>query len=130
MSPMSREQAHWEAVYTAKDSTAVSWYEDDPSLSLRLIGETGVPLDGAILDVGGGASKLGAQLFGQGYTDITVADISGAALEEARTAVADGAVAWVEADVREHAFGRSFDLWHDRAVFHFMAPPCRSNRYA
>ena len=112
---------HWEAVYSDKDATEVSWYEATPAQSLRLIAEAELPLDAAILDMGGGASKLAAELVKLGYSDVTVADISESGLRLAqRTLAALDAVRWVEADVREHDFGRTFDLWHDRAVFHFM----------
>jgi SAM-dependent methyltransferase len=115
-------QAHWERIYEEKAPDEVSWYESVPRASLELIEEARVARDAAILDVGGGASGLAGRLLDAGYTDITVADISGRALDRARAALGEDAdrVAWVEADVREHDFGRRFDLWHDRAAFHFM----------
>ena len=112
---------HWERIYTEKAPDAVSWFEAVPRASLAMIDELALPLDAPIVDVGGGASKLAAELVERGYTDVTVADISGEALERARDgfAAADR-VAWVVADVRAHDFGRRFRLWHDRAVFQFM----------
>jgi SAM-dependent methyltransferase len=115
---MSDERRHWEDVYATKDATDVSWFEATPEVSLRLIEASGVPREAAIADVGGGASRLAAELAGRGYSDITVADLSAEALAEAGTG-AEG-VSTVVADVRDHDFGRRFDLWHDRAVFHFM----------
>jgi len=98
---------------------------------LALIKEAAVPLDAAIVDVGGGKSKLAGLLVVAGYSDVTVADISGAALERARVELGAAAdqVTWIEADVRSHDFARVFDLWHDRAVFHFMIEPADRDAY-
>jgi ubiquinone/menaquinone biosynthesis C-methylase UbiE len=115
-------QAHWERIYTENAPVEVSWYEAVPRASLELIEEANIARDAAILDVGGGASGLAGQLLDAGYTDITVADISAAALGRARSELGERAdrVTWVGADVRDHDFGRGFELWHDRAVLHFM----------
>ena len=100
----------------------MSWYEPLPKRSLELIGATGLGHDASILDVGGGASSLAAELLAMGYTDLTVADISTTALAHAQTALGPSAarITWIEGDIRTHDFGRRYDLWHDRAVFHFM----------
>ena len=114
--------AHWDRIYTTKQPTSVSWYEQEPTRSLELILATGLPRDAPVLDVGGGLSNLAARLVALGFSDVSVADISRAALERAR-AQADAAgerITWIEADVRRHDFPRPYDLWHDRAVFHFM----------
>jgi ubiquinone/menaquinone biosynthesis C-methylase UbiE len=113
---------HWEGVYARQDPEQVSWFEPEPARSLALIESAGLPRDAAILDIGGGASRLAARLAAGGYTDITVADISSAALEQARAQAASVAehITWIEADIRRHRFTRRYDLWHDRAVFHFM----------
>jgi ubiquinone/menaquinone biosynthesis C-methylase UbiE len=115
-------QAHWQGIYEGNAPDEVSWYEPVPRASLELIEEAGVARDAAILDVGGGASSLAARLLDAGYTNVTVADISVAALERARSAFDGDAerISWVAADVRDHHFGRGIDLWHDRAAFHFM----------
>ena len=119
---MSSDRAHWENTYASKPTDKVSWYEPRPEHSLELIEATGVSRDAGILDVGGGASSLTAELLGMGYTDLTVADISHAALAHAKAELGSDAsrITWVEADIRTHDFGRHYDLWHDRAVFHFM----------
>lgn len=118
---MEPEREHWEAVYETKDPTAVSWYEESPEASIRMIEATGLPKNAAIVDVGGGASLLAASLAARGYADITVTDVSAAALDRARAGAGGHApIAWVEADVRDAELGREFDLWHDRALFHFM----------
>jgi SAM-dependent methyltransferase len=90
-----------------------------------------VPLDAAIVDVGGGASRLAAELRRRGHTDVTVLDLSVQALEIARADLGEaaGGVTWVEGDVRSHDFGRRFDLWHDRAAFHFMVEPPDRDAY-
>jgi 2-polyprenyl-3-methyl-5-hydroxy-6-metoxy-1,4-benzoquinol methylase len=122
---MTTDRAHWEHVYAEREPDEVSWYEPTPDTSLTLIREAGLPADAAILDVGGGVSRLAGALLAAGYSDVTVADISAAALRRAQTELGDDAkgVTWVEADVRDHDFGRRYDLWHDRAVLHFMVAP-------
>ena len=122
---------HWEQAYTAKSPDEVSWFEETPATSLSLVDEAGIGAEASILDVGGGASHLARELHGRGHRDITVADISSAALEAARGEIPANAtgVSFVQADVRDHDFGRQFDLWHDRAVFHFMVEPADRDAY-
>lgn len=130
---MSEEavRSHWDRVYEGKEPEQLSWYEPVPETSLELIEEAALEPGAAILDAGGGASDLAARLLEGGYSDLTVADISAAALERAKAALGSAAdlVTWVRADVCEHDFGRRFDLWHDRAVFHFMVDPGRRQAY-
>jgi SAM-dependent methyltransferase len=123
--PASAARAHWQRVYTQRPPDQLSWYEAVSRRSLSLVREGRMDLDAAILDVGGGASKLAAGLLDAGYSDVTVADISPASLAGARGDLGSAAdrITWVEADVRSHDFGRRFDLWHDRALFHFMVEP-------
>jgi SAM-dependent methyltransferase len=127
------EQAdHWERVYAEKEPEEVSWFETVPKTSLAVIAEAVLPATAAILDVGGGTSTLAEHLVRAGYRDVTVADISDTALERARARFSAGdaaAVHWVQADVRSHAFDRTFDLWHDRAVFHFMVDSADRDGY-
>jgi SAM-dependent methyltransferase len=117
--------AHWTDVYEHKDPDEVSWYQPEPTRSLQLIDSAHLPLDAAIIDVGGGASKLALRLLEAGYTDVTVADISPSALARATAEAgqAAGRISWVLADARRHVFARRYDVWHDRAVFHFMVTP-------
>lgn len=116
---------HWEQAYTVKKSDDASWFEPTPTTSLALIRESGIGPGASIIDVGGGASHLAAELLRLGFKDVTVADISRAALEQAQAELGSevAAVSIVEADVRRHMFAGSFDLWHDRALFHFMVQP-------
>ncbi len=124
-------EAHWDGIYAQRDPREVSWYEPSPEISLALIQQSGIARDAAIVDVGGGASVLAAALLADGYTDLTVADICAASLKEAKTLLGPDAelVRSVRADVRTHDFGRRYDLWHDRAVFHFMVSAADRDGY-
>ena len=123
---------HWEEVYTANPVTEVSWFQEHSDLSLRLIEGTGVAQTGRIIDVGGGASTLVDDLLAQQFEDITVLDISAAALRTAQERVGPRAaqVAWLEADITTVSLARhSYDVWHDRAVFHFLTRAEDRQRY-
>lgn len=114
---------HWEKVYTSKATDAVSWFQTHAELSLELIQTTGVGQQAYIIDVGGGASTLVDDLVADGYRDLTVLDLSAAALGEARKRLgAKGdKVQWLEADVTKVVLpAQHYDIWHDRAVFHFL----------
>jgi len=116
-------KSHWEQVYSTKASDAVSWYQPHASVSLSLIRETGIDLDAPIIDVGGGASTLVDDLLDLGYSALSILDLSEAALDAAASrlgARGDG-VRWLEADITRTTFPEaSIELWHDRAVFHFL----------
>lgn len=118
---MDRKQ-HWEAVYQEKDPLRVSWYQKEPAVSLQLIQNSGIGHDDGVIDVGGGASVLVDYLLKAGYRDVSVLDISAHALAHAKQRLGEQAAAvnWFEADVTAFQAGRSFALWHDRAVFHFL----------
>ncbi len=113
---------HWEHVYSTKSETGVSWYQDEPRLSLELIGAVAPGDGGRIIDVGGGASVLVDRLLELPFGEIAVLDISETALGKARARLGPraGRVRWVVADVTEARKLGTFDLWHDRAVFHFL----------
>jgi SAM-dependent methyltransferase len=118
-------RTHWQEVYASKQETELSWYQADASPSLELIGQTGISPDSGIIDIGGGASVLVDALIRQGYSDITVLDLSSASLEIAKGrlgSVADR-VDWIVADVTTWVPTRSYALWHDRAAFHFLVDP-------
>ena len=118
---MNRKQ-HWESVYTDKSPLDVSWYQTEPRLSLELISATGARRDAPILDVGGGASVLVDRLLDAGYTQLSVLDISSRALDHARRRLGPRAtqVEWIEADITQFVPPRVYQVWHDRAVFHFL----------
>jgi ubiquinone/menaquinone biosynthesis C-methylase UbiE len=112
---------HWDAVYAARNEEALTWFEAAPELSVTLITRLAAP-DEAVIDIGGGASRLPDALLDRGYRDITVLDLSEAALRVSRERLGARAdkVRWVEASVTEWRPGRAYALWHDRAVFHFL----------
>jgi SAM-dependent methyltransferase len=124
-------QSHWQRVYTDKEPTDVSWYQRVPSTSLRLISATGAARSGPVLDAGGGASTLVDQLLARGYTDISVLDVSGKALERSRARLGEqaDAVHWIESDVTAFVPSRRYGVWHDRAVFHFLTDPGERSKY-
>ncbi|MBZ5528616.1 MAG: class I SAM-dependent methyltransferase [Acidobacteriia bacterium] len=119
-------KAHWENVYGTKAPDAVSWYRPHLETSLALIERAAAERTAAIIDVGGGASTLVDDLLERGYKNLTVLDISQAALDVARKRLgaAGEGVLWLAGDVTEVALpAQSYDVWHDRAVFHFLTAP-------
>jgi len=123
--------AHWQRIYEQCENDELSWTEAEPTASLTLVDEARLPAGAAIIDAGAGTSKLAAELLRRGYGDVTVVDVSAAALERMKAELGDDAsrIAWVEADVRDRDFGRRFDLWHDRALFHFMVEAVDRDAY-
>ena len=124
-------KAHWETIYTTKAPTDVSWFQASPDLSLELIAATGAGKNARIIDVGGGASVLVDQLLDAGCIRVTVLDISATALRHAKERLGPRAerVTWIEADVTAGTLAGTFDVWHDRAVFHFLTDPEDRARY-
>ena len=125
-------QAHWENVYRAKGERDVSWFEQSPALSLDLIRATGVDSKAAIIDIGGGASRLVDALLADGFEDVSVLDLSGTALatSKARLGARGATVDWLLADVTRWEPPRAYDVWHDRAVFHFLTDAQERAAYA
>ena len=121
METVSR-QSHWENVYTTKGENEVSWYQQSPAPSFELIMQAGATHASAIIDIGGGASRLVDHLVDQGFEDITVLDLSAAALEAARRRLESRAdrVRWIVADATAWEPVKAYDIWHDRAAFHFL----------
>ena len=115
-------QAHWENVYTKKAENELSWFQENPAPSLELIAEVGATHASAIIDIGGGASRLVDSLIDRGFQDVTVLDLSGAALDAARSRLGERAadVRWIVADVTIWDPPKAYDIWHDRAAFHFL----------
>ncbi len=130
MNDLSR-QHHWEKVYTTKGEGEVSWFQETPALSLELIELVGARQNSAIIDIGGGASRLVDNLVSRGYEDVTVLDLSAAALASARSRIGDQAdrVTWLTVDVTIWEPSRTFDVWHDRAAFHFLTEPNDQTAY-
>ncbi len=116
-------KAHWENIYATKSVRELSWYRDRLVTSLELIERAGLPKTAAIIDVGGGASTLVDDLLRMGFRDVSVLDISAGALSQARDrqGAHAGSVQWIEGDITTANLApQSYDLWHDRAVFHFL----------
>jgi 2-polyprenyl-3-methyl-5-hydroxy-6-metoxy-1,4-benzoquinol methylase len=124
-------RAHWEEVYASRGETDVSWFQDNPKPSLELIEQVQGGHDGRIIDIGGGASRLADGLLERGFRDLTVLDISTAALDLAALRLGRRAseVQWITADMTEWHPSRRFDVWHDRAVFHFLVDPADRAAY-
>ena len=119
---MSDRTSHWQTVYTTKGETDVSWYQDNPATSLRLIRDAAGTPSSHIIDIGGGASRLVDALLAAGFRQLSVLDISAAALDVARAQIGDAAatVDWIAADVTTWTPHGHYDIWHDRAAFHFL----------
>jgi len=124
-------KTHWENIYTNKGPQDVSWFQAMPKVSLDLFAEYGVRNDARIIDIGGGDSLLVDHLLDRGFSDLTVLDISGRALAKAQSRLGDRATAveWIEASATEFDAQRQFDVWHDRAVFHFLTDDDEVERY-
>jgi ubiquinone/menaquinone biosynthesis C-methylase UbiE len=125
-------KSHWEAVYGSKAPDAVSWYAPHLDRSLSYVQQTGLPKSASIIDVGGGEATLVDDLVQVGYSDVTVLDISSKALDVSRDRLGEraGGVKWIAANVLDASFpAQSFDIWHDRAVFHFLTQDADRRAY-
>jgi SAM-dependent methyltransferase len=138
--------AHWQKVYTSKGEQEVSWFQESPAPSLELIDLAGLSQDASIIDIGGGASRLVDALVKRNIAQVTVLDLSAAALDAARKRLGDEGlgdkglggkgfgdkavgVKWVTADVTTWEPTQTYDLWHDRAAFHFLTDPADQSAY-
>ncbi len=121
---------HWNARYSGTEPEGLTWFEAVPDLSLELVAAH-VTTAEAVIDIGGGVSRLPGELLDRGYTDVTVLDISETALAISREQLGDRAsrVHWITADIREWQPERRYHLWHDRAVFHFLTDREDQARY-
>jgi len=119
---MQNRATHWENIYQTKDISTVSWYQPTPLTSLELIADCNLDKDAAIIDIGGGDSFLPDHLLALGYTNITVLDISEKALSNAKLRLGEDAskIRWILEDVTKFCPKLKYDLWHDRAAFHFL----------
>lgn len=127
---MSTRQKHWDDAYWQGDERQ-SWHQQEAATSLDLITATGIPREARIIDIGGGASVLADGLVNRGYISVTVLDVSPAGLDIAkrRMGVFADSVVWVVADLLEWRPTGAFDLWHDRAVLHFLTEDDQLDRY-
>src|ERR1700751_5940183 len=118
-------QDHWENVFTTKNERGVSWFEESPKIYLDLIRATGVYLEAPIIDIGAGASRLVDALVDDGFEAVTVLDLSKTALARAKARLGTRAakVRWIVADVTTWEPSETYEVWHDRAAFHFLTEP-------
>jgi SAM-dependent methyltransferase len=125
------KQDHWEHVFGSKGPTELSWFQPVPSRSMAMIRATGIPLEAPVIDIGAGVSSLVDLLLNSDYSNITVLDISAAALAESRARLRDAAarVKWIRADVLEWPPLARYYVWHDRAMFHFLRDPGSVDTY-
>jgi len=126
------EQEHWDAVYAEKAADRVSWYRPHLERSLSFIEDASLPLNAPVIDVGGGASTLVDDLLERGFSDLTVLDLSPAAIAGAKKRLGARAskVSWIVADITRFEFPEHrFEFWHDRAVFHFLRESGARHRY-
>lgn len=129
--PAQGHEAHWCTVWGDRDPAEVSWFQDVPEVSCRLVVGDGPP-PRSVVDVGAGASLLVDRLLDAGITDVTVVDVALAATMQVRARLGSrgASVSYVVADVRSWSPGRTWDVWHDRAVLHFLTVPDDAQRYA
>lgn len=127
---MSKKE-HWNIVYTTKTPDQVGWTQPYPEDSIKRIVALELPKSAAIIDIGGGDSDIAKILLEKGYADITVLDISSAAIERAKAKLGDRAneVHWIVSDITAFKPERTYDIWHDRAAFHFLTTEQEINTY-
>jgi trans-aconitate methyltransferase len=128
---IANRRAHWENVYSTKRENEVSWFQDSAALSLELIESVGATARSAVIDIGGGASRLVDSLVARGFERVTVLDLSSSALSAAKARLGERAakVNWVVADVTTWEPPHAYDVWHDRAAFHFLTEPADRAAY-
>lgn len=127
----TERKKHWETVYETKNPDEVSWTQDIPKTSLDFINSFQLPKSAKIIDIGGGDSKLADYLLDQGYENLTVLDISEKALEKAKIRLGDKSkkINWIVSDITLFEPDTTFDIWHDRATFHFLTSPEQVSKY-
>ena len=128
---MTDRKTHWETIYRTKKSTDVSWHQPKPITSLNFISELKLKKDAKIIDIGAGESFLADFLLAEGFTDLTILDISEEALDHARSRLAEKAktLKWITADISHFVPEEKYELWHDRAAFHFLTDETQVQNY-
>ncbi len=124
-------QSHWEDVYSKKAESEVSWFQENPAPSLELIAQVGATTGTAIIDIGGGSSRLVDKLVQRGFEDVTVLDLSKTAIEAAKARLGGDAARahWMVADATSWEPARTYEVWHDRAAFHFLGEEHERSAY-
>lgn len=127
----NNRKQHWENVYETKSPNEVSWTQENPKTSLDFIASFGLDKQAKIIDIGGGDSKLVDYLIEQGYENISVLDISAKALERAKKRLGNKAekIHWIVSDITAFKPETTYDIWHDRAAFHFLTTPEQISKY-
>lgn len=122
---------HWDAIYTSKGEQDVSWFEACPAVSLRMLEAAGLTSESCVIDVGGGTARLVDALVARGLDCLVALDVSDAALQRVRTRLGPRASVpvWIVSDVAGDWSSKPMDIWHDRAVFHFLTDPDDRARY-
>src|SRR5258708_3989791 len=122
---------HWERIYLTKQPNELSWTQENPKTSLDFIHRFNLPKQASIIDIGGGDSRLADKLIDEGFEDITVLDISAKGLTRAKERLGEKAkkIKWVVSDIMEFKTEKTYDLWHDRATFHFLTTVDEINKY-
>jgi len=122
---------HWNNIYASRKSEEFSWTQDNPATSIKFLKQFNPAKDAPIIDIGGGESKLVDYLLKDGFTDITVLDISAKALDRAKARLGDkaGKVQWIVSDINEFVPSRKYAVWHDRATFHFLTDESHISNY-
>lgn len=128
---MDNRQQYWDHIYQTKQSTEVSWTQEKPTISLDFIHGFAIARDAAVIDIGGGDSRLVDYLLDEGFTNVTVLDISEEALVRAkkRLGARAGQAKWIVSDITEFTPETQYDVWHDRATFHFLTTPEQISKY-
>jgi hypothetical protein len=128
---MASTRSHWDGVYGTRGETDVSWYQPHSLRSLAMIAAAAPDHGASIVDIGGGASTVVDDLLARGYTDVSVLDVSDTALakSKARLGPAASKVSWLVADITRWTPPRSYEVWHDRAVFHFLTGTAQQDAY-
>jgi len=128
---MSDLEAHWNNIYKTKSKEEVSWTQEVPVASLGFIQEFSVPKNAAIIDVGGGESKFVDYMLDEGFTNLTVLDISEEAIKKTKMRLGSRAahVKWIVSDITQFSSLTKYDVWHDRATFHFLTTANQIERY-
>jgi len=128
---MNKMKQHWENIFQTKSDQQKSWYQSYPSISIELIEELHPGKNAAIVDIGGGDSLLVDSLLDKGYTNITVLDISASAIENSKKRLGDKShqVKWVTSDILDFHGHEQFNVWHDRAAFHFLTTDAEIENY-
>lgn len=128
---MEKMKEHWEEVFASKKEEEVSWYQPAQNTSMEIIKGFNLPSNAGIIDIGGGDAHLAENLVKDGYTDISILDISKNALERAKKRLGKKAsqITWIEANVLDFSPAKKYDLWHDRATFHFLTREDQIQKY-